>query len=319
MAALVDPGQRVLILMPGTLPGSVGDLLVKALARMDVQGIVHGPVNDPEAAIQTARQDNIDSLVGIPVQVLAMARHAQGPRLAGQIRTVLLSTDYVPGAIVNALQQAWGSRVFTHYGMTEMGLGGAVECAARNGCHFREADLLVEIVDPRTHQPVADGTVGEIVFTTLTREGMPLIRYRTGDLAAFKVEPCPCGTVLRTLGPVRGRGTDQIPLGRHGNLMIGELDEALFSIEDVLNYHADIQAAETTDRLSLFITPRKAGPLLGAADRIRQAVLSVPAIRAAWEEDLLEVLIRPAQEGAPASTGTTKRRIHDLRERIIHP
>lgn len=319
MATLVAPGQRVLILMPGTLPGSVGDLLVKALARMDVPGIVHGPVNDPEAAIQTARQKNIDCLVGIPVQVLAMARHAQAPRLAGRIRTILLSTDYVPGAIVSALQQTWGSRVFKHYGMTEMGLGGAVECAARNGCHFREADLLVEIVDPRTGQPVADGTVGEIVFTTLTREGMPLIRYRTGDLAAFKAAPCPCGTVLRTLGPVRGRGTDQIPLGRHGNLMIGELDEALFSIEDVLNYHADIHSAEATDRLSLFITSRQAGALPCAVDPIRQAVLSVPAIRAAREEDLLEIHIRPAEEGAPVSTGTTKRRIQDLRERKIHP
>ena len=86
-----------------------------------------------------------------------------------------------------------------------MGLGGGVECAAHAGLHLREADLLFEVVDPLTGAPLPVGSEGEIVFTTLTREAMPLIRYRTGDSGSFIAEPCPCGSALRLLATVRER------------------------------------------------------------------------------------------------------------------
>ena len=320
MSTLVAPGQRVLILMPGTLPGSVGDLLVKALARMDVRGIVHGPVNDPQTAIRTALAEGIDSLVGIPVQVLAMARHKDGPRLAGRIRSVLLTTDYVPDTTVAAIETGWGCRVFKHYGMTEMGLGGAVECAARCGYHFREADLLVEIVDPRTRRPAPEGRPGEIVFTTLTREGMPLIRYCTGDRAAFKLPPCPCGTALGILDTIQGRWHDHLSLGGDTPpLLIGHLDEALFRIDDVLNYEAEIHPAKDADRLLLWVEVRKTEAFTSLRTRLERAVTSLPAIRSARAASLLTVDIRPALNRTTVSTGPAKRRIHDLRERKSHP
>ena len=95
---------------------------------------------------------------------------------------MLLSTDQAPAPLVAAIEQAWGCRVFDHYGTTETGLGGGVECEAHDGLHLREADLLFEVVEPATGRSLPDGEEGEIVFTTLTREAMPLIRYRTGDL-----------------------------------------------------------------------------------------------------------------------------------------
>jgi len=110
--------------------------------------------------------------------------------LAGQIKTVLLSNVCVSDAIKTRLHRAWSCRVFKNYGMTEMGLGGAVESTEKGGCHVREADLLIEIIDPAIGQTVPDGSTGENVFATLTREGMPLIRYRTGDMSAFMVAPC---------------------------------------------------------------------------------------------------------------------------------
>jgi phenylacetate-coenzyme A ligase PaaK-like adenylate-forming protein len=318
MSTLVAPGQRVLILMPGALPGSVGDLLVKALERMEVHGIVHGPVSDPEAAIRAALDEGIDCLVGIPVQVLAMARHAQGIKLAGRIRSVLLSTDYVPEAIVAAIEKAWGSRIVKHYGMIEMGLGGAVECAARCGYHFREADLLVEIVDPQTRRPVTDGAPGEIVFTTLTREAMPLIRYRTGDQAAFKLDICPCGTTLRTLDTVQGRWHDRLLFGRGTHLLIGHLDEAVFGIDGVLNYEAEICKGKNTDHLMLLIAARERENFPALKKRVRQAVFSLPVVRDARTAGMLAVDIKPVQDRPAVSRGAAKRRIHDLRKRSTH-
>jgi phenylacetate-coenzyme A ligase PaaK-like adenylate-forming protein len=106
---------------------------------------------------------------------------------------------------VELIERAWGCEVFEHYGMTEMGLGGAMACEAHDGYHPREADLLFEIVDPRTGAPLPDGEYGEIVFTTLTRTAMPLVRYRTGDMSRFIPGPCPCGSVLKRLARVADR------------------------------------------------------------------------------------------------------------------
>lgn len=149
MSTLVESGQKVLILLPGDRPGSVGDLIVTALKRMDVTGIVHGIVLQPADAIHDIVSHGADALVGIPTQLSAISKH---PRVAeiprGTIKSILLTTDYVPTSIVRELQQLWGCPVFNHYGTTEMGLGGGVECEALDGYHLREADLYVEIVDP---------------------------------------------------------------------------------------------------------------------------------------------------------------------------
>lgn len=120
-------------------------------------------------------------MVGIPVQVLAMAEHPEADRLKGVIKSVLLTTDYMPRAIVKRISRAWDCQVFEHYGMTETGLGGGVDCRAHGGYHLRGADLYYEVVDPQSGAPLPPGQEGELVVTTLTRHAMPLIRYRTSD------------------------------------------------------------------------------------------------------------------------------------------
>ncbi|MGD8543098.1 MAG: AMP-binding protein, partial [Desulfobacteraceae bacterium] len=245
MSTLVAPGERVLILMPGEQPGSVGRLLVEGLGRLGAVGMVHGPVRDPGAAVAAVLTHRPDCLVGIPVQVLAMARHPRGAGIPrGLLRSVLLSTDYVPEAIVGALEQTWGCRVFQHYGMTEMGYGGGVACEARDGYHLREADLFVEVLDPETGRGVPDGVGGEVVFATLAVSAMPLIRYRTGDLARFLPEPCPCGSRLRRLGKVAGRRARGAVIGRSIRLTISALDEALFNLPGVIDFQAELVPGE---------------------------------------------------------------------------
>lgn len=94
---------------------------------------------------------------------------------------------------------------FDHWGMTETGYGGAVECSGHQGCHIRELDLHIEIIDPVTTEPLSDGQWGEIVVTTLTRTGQVLIRYRTQDISRIIPGPCPCGSVIRRLDTIAGR------------------------------------------------------------------------------------------------------------------
>jgi phenylacetate-coenzyme A ligase PaaK-like adenylate-forming protein len=233
MSTLTEPGERVLILLPGEKAGSVGDLLKLGLEQTGRQPIPHGVVRDPHHTLEVMQTHQVDCLVGAPVQVLGLARR-WNPTLKAP-RTILLSTDTVPDAIVRELENIWGCRVFNHYGMTEMGLGGGVDCEAHCGYHLREADLLFEVVHPETGQVMPDGEYGEVVFSTLTRRGMPLIRYRTGDRSRFIPSVCPCGTNLRRLEKVCGRLDGTIQVGDQ-TLSMFELDEVLFPISGLLNF-----------------------------------------------------------------------------------
>jgi phenylacetate-coenzyme A ligase PaaK-like adenylate-forming protein len=309
MSTLAGPGDRVLILLPGTLPGSVGDLLVKGLERLGAVGVPHGPVREAPLTLEVMGKERIDTLVGIPAQVLGLARLSGGTAAP---RSVLLSADHVPDAVSTELRRIWGCEVFTHYGMTEMGFGGGVECEARNGYHLREADLYIEIVDPETGRSVSEGDPGEVVFTTLTRRGMPLIRYRTGDVSRFVPGPCPCGTVLKTLARVKSR-LCSIAIAQGGRLTMTDLDEAIFPVEGVLDFSASLESAPGTDRLRIEAqaTAPDSRQTIAA---IQEALNVVPVIRSALRKGALALDVRLLPKGQTVKRNTAKRVLLDLRD-----
>lgn len=313
MSTLVGAGDRVLILLPGRSPGSVGDLLSAALQRLGAASITHGPVLDAPATLRLIFEQKVTAIVGAPTQVLALARCCGDSNFSDQrppARNVLLTTDHVPDAIKETLRNTWGCRVFNHYGMTEMGLGGGVECEAVAGYHLREADLYFEIINPVTGAPAPEGEAGEVVFTTLTRRGMPLIRYRTGDLARFIPEPCPCGTVLARMTPVRERLQGRIMLGQGEYLSMADLDEALFALPGLLDFRAVIgpgnllQLEIKTNRMvsppDALKAARRVVEYSGVVRRVRRKKIEFNLNVLEWQGDYL--------------TGTAKRTIIDKRE-----
>ena len=315
MSTLVRPGQKVAVLLPGDRPDSVGDLLAQGLRRMDVQTLVYGPVTDPLHAAEAIASFNAHCLVGIPTQVLGVARSRAGAAIGkGNIESVLLSTDYVPRPIAETLEKVWGCRVFTHYGMTETGLGGGVECEALDGYHLREADLYFEVVDHETGEACSDGTLGEVVFTTLTRRGMPLIRYRTGDIARIIPQPCLCGSVLRRMERVRGRWNGAVRLAPECTLTLSDMDEALFRFPDLLDYRVTV-SKETSGRFRLQIDVyRVEGSSLTDCE-VRQMLNEVHTIREGIARSNLEIpIVRFSEEGRWTTTGVSKRKIVTLHE-----
>jgi phenylacetate-CoA ligase len=313
MSTLVQPGDKVLILLPGHVPGNVGDLLADGLRRMQVEPIPYGVVRDPENVLEIMVREQVDSLVGIPTQVLAVARYSQSRRGNRQVRlkSALLSTDHVPDIIVRTLEETWGCQVFNHYGMTEMGLGGGVECEARAGYHLREADLLFEIINPASGEVLPESEEGEVVFTTLTRQGMPLIRYRTGDMARFIPLPCPCGTVLKRMSRVRDRVQGRVRLTGGGLLSMSMLDEAILAVNGVMDFEAAIHEHEGKDRLEIKVL---AAP--GAAEEIQgvvvKALTSVTALNANINKGNL--ILSPVKiETSPKLWTPAKRIIRDYR------
>ncbi|QER42671.1 phenylacetate--CoA ligase [Thermodesulfobacterium sp. TA1] len=123
--------------------------------------------------------------------------------------------------------------VYNCYGLSEMGGPGVgFECVFKQGLHIWEDAFLAEIVNPETGEPVKEGEVGELVLTSLNREGMPLIRYRTRDLTFFYTEPCSCGRTHRRISRILGRADDMF-IVRGVNIFPQQIEAVLMGIKGV--------------------------------------------------------------------------------------
>jgi phenylacetate-CoA ligase len=117
-----------------------------------------------------------------------------------------------------------------------MGLGVAVECHAHDGFHYNEADLMLEVIDPETGEVLGEDEEGELVFTSLNRVAMPLVRYRTYDLSKLIGGTCRCGaTTLKKIAPIMRRRESTVNIGS-AELYPAVFDELLFSLPDVIDY-----------------------------------------------------------------------------------
>ncbi|MDR2051309.1 MAG: AMP-binding protein [Deltaproteobacteria bacterium] len=282
-------GERVALLMSGERPGSVGDLLTRAMRRLGAPCLVPGfPPGEAEA--ETAWLRSLSAwaptcLVGVPGTLLALARHSLAPELARSVRSILLSGDAAPDSLLAALKEAFGAEVFRHYGLTEFGLGGAVECGAHSGPHLREADILAEVLDP-AGLPCPPGEPGEIVLTSLSRLAMPLLRYRTGDAGAFAPGSCPCGSVMRRLLTF-GRLTDRILTPAGHVLSLARLSESVcplpfvrdfrFSFTETPHPRLTLEIAGADGRSSSFSAIRAALAGLPGLDELETDIRLSPA------------------------------------------
>jgi phenylacetate-CoA ligase len=131
------------------------------------------------------------------------------------------------------LEARWGISACDNYGISEvMGPGMSGECEMKDGLHVAEDHFLIEVVDPLTGEPVPDGKEGELVFTSLTKEAVPVVRYRTGDLASLNTRPCSCGRTTARHSKVFAR-TDDMFIVRGINVFPSQVEEALMEIEGV--------------------------------------------------------------------------------------
>ena len=292
MTTLANESDKVMIFLPGKSEGSVGKLLCLALERFGCEGIVHGQIDDYEAARHALVSSGCTCAVGLPAQLLALSSLCPEIRL----KSVLLCSDYISKAVTSALEETWDCEVFGHYGMTETGLGGGVECSGHAGYHLREADLLFEVVDPSSGAPIPEGERGELVFTTLTRRGMPLIRYMTGDLSSIISGRCPCGSALRRIGRVFGRAYDMIDIDGKFKLSMPMLDELLFDVPGLVGFTAGIAPFEKGCTLVIKIYATNGAKAISDA---QARILSDPDL------------------GAPISAGLIKLRLQQCGPEIL--
>ncbi|CCH48108.1 phenylacetate--CoA ligase family protein [Pseudodesulfovibrio piezophilus] len=143
-------------------------------------------------------------------------------------------------------------KAYNSYGLSEMnGPGVAFECTYQNGMHVWEDSYIVEIINPKTGKHVEEGEIGELVMTTLTREGMPIIRYRTRDLTRFVPGQCQCGRTHRRIDRIAGRADDMMIL-KGVNIYPMQIEQCLMSMPEVgQNYLIELVTEGVTDQLKV--------------------------------------------------------------------
>lgn len=141
-----------------------------------------------------------------------------------------------------------------NYGLSEvMGPGVAGECLERAGMHLAEDHFVFEVIDPETLAPVPDGQEGELVITTLTKEAIPLVRYRTRDLTAILPGACPCGRTSRRMARVKGRSDDMI-FAKGVKVFPSEIEAVLFEIERTApHYQVQLDRDASGDRVTVLV------------------------------------------------------------------
>ena len=149
------------------------------------------------------------------------------------------------------IQKTMGIKAYDIYGLTELsGPGVAFECSAQTGMHINEDHFIAEVIDPDTLEPVPDGTYGELVFTAITKEAFPLIRYRTRDIVKLSHEPCPCGRTHVKMSKPRGRSDDMLII-RGVNVFPSQIETVLLNKGYPANYQIVVDRVNNTDTLDV--------------------------------------------------------------------
>jgi len=157
------------------------------------------------------------------------------PERDTKLRIAFLGAEPHSEKMRKRIEELYGFKAYNSYGLSEMnGPGVAFECPSQGGMHIWEDNFLVEIIDPETLEPLPDGEEGELVLTTLMREGMPLLRYRTNDLTRIIPEPCECGRTHRRIERIKGR-TDDMMILKGVNIFPVQIEKKLMEISGVGN------------------------------------------------------------------------------------
>jgi phenylacetate-CoA ligase len=208
-----------------------------------------------------------NGLVAVPSLLLGLARRARAdgedlaafaPPRAMLIGDAIRGPDLGSNALGRLLEEVWGGDLFSTYGLTEAGLA-FHECPAHQGLHSHPDLVIVEIVDD-AGRPVLEGEVGELAITTLQVEGMPLVRYQTGDMTFLVPGACPCGRGGTRIGPILGRKQHRLKV-KGTTLYPKAIEDALLSVDGVENFIIEAHTGDgDTDRLLVRVGTLRGDP-----------------------------------------------------------
>ncbi len=240
-----------------------------------------------------------------------MQENGIDPRRDTRLRVLAIGAEPHSEEQRKRIEDMLGVKAYNSFGMSEMcGPGVGFECKEQNGLHFWEDYYIVEIVNPETLEPVPDGEIGEMVLTTLNREAMPLLRYRTRDLTRVLGRSCPCGRNHVRLDRMRGRSDDMIVL-RGVNIFPIQIEKILMQFKELgSNYLITLTTDNDNDNMTVEVEIAE----LFTDDYARLQDLTRRVTRALKDEILLTPHVKLVSKGSlPVSEGKAVR-VKDLRK-----
>jgi len=304
MRTVSASGDVILILLPNGRPNSQADLLSKGVRLMGGVPVIGNLGASPTEQVEAIERYHPQLIFTSPSRIhrITMGYQPRHRLKKTGVKTLFFTSEHLSQALKNKLQDIWDCDVHAHYGMTEMGLGISVECHAHDGFHFNEADLLLEIINPNTGKAIGDETEGELVFTTLSREGTPLIRYRTHDISRLLRHPCPCGAVtLKRIGSLVKKRESIVTIGNGDEIHPSFFDDVLYSLFEVVDYQLAISKQAHKDCLKFTVEVSEEKSDLG--NELKRRLLGAEVIE---KNLLLGKLVEPEIE--LVGPGTLQRR-----------
>lgn len=289
MNTVVDRGEgRVLVFLQNSQGRGIGGILAASCTAYGIDSWAADLQDSPEDILKMTLEHKINVWFGDAITIYRATRilEQRTDLRAIGMKCIFITMSNIPQSMVDYLHSAWGCRVSTHYGLTESGWGLAVDCDVCPGYHYDELNHIVEVVDPETGAVLPYGEEGEVVLTNIARDCMPLIRYRTGDIATLSRSEC--GSHLMTLGHIRRR--KEGATGYNGHCIYPAMfDEVLFSTDGLLDYRIfldrgrislDVEALDETEFDTEGLKARlMALPFMAGAPEVEISVLPCGALR----------------------------------------
>lgn len=235
------------------------------------------------------------------------------PKRDTKLHTLIIGAEPHSEEQRKRIEQMLGVKAYNSFGMSEMcGPGVAFECKEQNGLHIWEDYYIVEIVDPQTLEPVPEGEVGELVLTTINREAMPLLRYRTRDLTRILPGTCPCGRQHIRLDRMKGRSDDMMIL-KGVNIFPIQVETVLLQFEELGNdYLITLTNEEANDLMTVEVELKEF-----CDDYPRLQALTKEITRQLKDEILITPVVRLVPKGSLPQQDGKAVRVRDLRKTLI--
>ncbi|CVK21527.1 phenylacetate--CoA ligase family protein [Sporomusa sphaeroides] len=279
--------------------------------------IVPASTGNTERQIMLMQDFGTTVLVSTPSYALYLAETAYSMGIDAKslnVRLGLFGAEGCSEELRQVIERMWGISAVENYGMSELiGPGVSGECECKAGLHINEDHFYPEIIDPVTGTPLPYGETGELVITTMTKEGFPLLRYRTRDITSLNPEPCKCGRTLVRMNKVQGRTDDMLKI-RGVNIFPSQIESVLVGIQEIgPHYNIIVRKKGYLDDLEVMVELaddtlledfRK---LEGLQDMIRHKLRVILAI---------DATVRLVQPKTIARSEGKAKRIIDLRDKV---
>ena len=227
-----------------------------------------------ERQLMVLQDFNVSAICCTPSYMVHLIERAKEAKIGfGRLKVGVFGAEPWSDSMRKHIEAEAGIRAHDIYGLSEIiGPGVGIECARQDGLHLFEDHFFPEIIDPVSGQVLPDGVEGELVLTTLSKEAMPMIRYRTRDITALHPEPCPCGRTIRRIRRI-GRRSDDMFIIRGVNVFPSQVEVALLQVEGTLpHYQIVLRREKGLDEMEVQVevTSEVFSDTIGALERLRR-------------------------------------------------